>query len=219
MQRKTKLTLLAVGALLSLTAAVGVSVFVARAANNESDSSSQKASSGSTHLPYLPDSSKSEEGSPSSGTSNPEESDDSSSSGSANPEIHDGPYITCDKQSMTLSVASNDTVMPYGYFTPEIRNASIDDGTYATKHLAICAPNDNGLLEWLDFKTYDADDHEVNAVSGSIVIVNSGKPVKMILKQKPPLAGGYQIRLRVYSPYYDSSLVRWFIDVNLQTTR
>ena len=211
MQRKSKLTLLAVGALLSLTAIAGAAVYIAKTVDNGSGSSTAKASNGDTHLPSLPDRDATASGESSNSPGG--------SSIQSNPEIQDGPYITCDKQALSLTVGINDTTMPFGYFTPEIKNASNEDGQTATRDLAICGVSDTEFLDYLDFKTYNENDQEMNAVSNRIVVIRSGKPVKCIMKRKPPIAGGYQVRLRVYSPYYDSATVRWFIDVNLQVSQ
>ncbi len=123
---------------------------------------------------------------------------------------------------MTITVAYDDEEMPFGYFTPEIHNPDPEDGSSAAKYLAVCCPTDSTFLDWLDFYMIDGD-REVSAVTRATtvpgVITWSGYPLKVVMKQKPPIAGGYQLRLRVYSPYYDSSIVRSFVDVDLRTVR
>ena len=208
MTQKAKTILLGVLGFSALLATIGGSLFLARKANakDAATSSTIPVSSDSGDTPSAPI------------DDNPTTPSDPSSN--PNQEQRDGPYITCDKTAMTLQVDINDTEMPSGYFTPTIFNPDPDDGPNAAKHLAVCCPSDPSFTEWLDFWTVDAQDHATYAVSQTGgVIVFSGNRVKVKMKKKPSIAGGYQLRLRVYSPYYDSSTVRSFLDVDLRTVR
>lgn len=215
MTQQAKTILIGVLGFSALLATVGGAFALAKAANNRDQASDKETSSSIVSS-----------GSTESGASSSSSTDLSSTTSvsSNNNELRDGPYITLDKQAMSLTIQYSDTEFPYGYFTPTIHNASPEDGTWASSTLALCCPTDHSYLEWLDFWVTDENNHDTYAVSHGTgtavgVIIESGKKVKVKMKQKPPIAGGYQLRLRVYSPYYDSSIVRSFIDVDLRTVR
>ena len=218
MTQTAKTILIGVLGFSALLATVGGAFALAKAANKrespaEKQPSSSLVSSGSTE---------------SGASTSPAGSDASSSpdpaTSSSNGELRDGPYITVDKSAMTLTVQYSDSELPFGYFTPTIHNPDPEDGQNAGIYLSICCPSDNTFLDWLDFWSTDENDHDTYAVSHGTgtavgVIVRSGRRVKVKMKQKPPIAGGYQLKLRVYSPYYDSSVVRSFVDIDLRTVR
>ena len=218
MTHTAKTILIGVLGFSALLATIGGAFALAKAANKKDQASDKQ-----------PTTSLLSSGSTGSGasTSSPSGSIASSAdpaSSSSNDEIRDGPYITVDKSAMTLTVQYNDSEFPYGYFTPTIHNPDPEDGSNAGTYLAICCPTDGTFLDWLDFWSTDENNHDTYAVSHGTgnavgVIVHSGRRVKVKMKQKPPIAGGYQLRLRVYSPYYDSSVVRSFVDIDLRTVR
>ena len=213
MTQQAKTILIGVLGFTALLATIGGSFALAKAANKRDQTVDTKTSSS------LVSSDSHESGASS---SEPANTSASSVSSSSNEELRDGPYITVDKSAMSLSVQYSDTELPYGYFTPTIHDPDPEDGANAASYLAICCPTDGTFLDWLDFWVTDENNHDTYAVShtsGTGVIVRSGKRVKVKMKQKPPIAGGYQLRLRVYSPYYDSSVVRSFVDVDLRTVR
>ena len=213
MTQKAKSILLGVLGFTALLATIGGSFALAKAANKRDQSVDSKTTSSLIG---------SDSHSSGASSSHPAETPDSSVPISSNDELRDGPYITVDKSAMSLSVQYSDTELPYGYFTPTIHNPDPEDGANAASYLAICCPSDGSFLDWLDFWVTDENNNDTYAVShtsGTGVIVRSGKRVKVKMRQKPPIAGGYQIRLRVYSPYYDSSVVRSFVDIDLRTMR
>lgn len=213
MTQKAKSILLGVLGFTALLATIGGSFALAKAANKRDQTVDNKTASSLI---------SSDSHSSGASSSDPAETPDSSVPISSNDELRDGPYITVDKSAMSLSVQYSDTELPYGYFTPTIHSPDPEDGAHAASYLAICCPSDGSFLDWLDFWVTDESNNDTYAVShtsGTGVIVRSGKRVKVKMKQKPPIAGGYQIRLRVYSPYYDSSVVRSFVDIDLRTVR
>ena len=222
MNKTTGGILIALTSLLALGGLAGISVALARNANQAGNAqeSSQKATQSSTVAPTSAQSqSEYQTQTPSTSSQSASGSPSTSSSVSLNPQLEDTPYIFADRSVINLSVQTGASQMPRSSFTATLTcDTWSDEDAYYDKDLVICCPSDDTMVDWLEFRT-TINGAETIANSGKQAYIRSGVPVFVTLKKEPPIVGGYHLKLRIYSPRYDSSTVKWFIDVNLQTTQ
>jgi hypothetical protein len=201
------MALLIGGSLAVIAAIAGTSLAIAKSVRK--DSSSVSASSSINQSKDDSSSSPTTSSSSSSGTT-------TSNTSSSKQEAVDSPYITCDVTSLDYQMANSDTEFPVNSFTASINNVPSSATDYAKTHLSICS-TDTTFTDYLEF--YLVRDGKEVSCGNAAIIIYSGEKVYARQKKKAPIAGGYSLRLRVASPYYDISLVKWFIDVKMTTTQ
>ena len=200
MNKTSKVVLLSVGAVALLASILGISISLANRSGgpgsvNLGDSSSIQGSSSANDT-----------------TSSP---DQSSGNGSLN--ATDSPYLRGDKTQIEMKMSNQETQFPEATFTVSIKNLPNDADPRAKKYLGINWCNQPEVLDYLFFYMINESGIEVACGTTGAQIIYSGETVHVRQKKKAPIYGGWTCQLLVHSPYYDSSLCEWPINVTLTT--